>query len=857
MISHKSSYLSRPGPSNGSSSQSNGSAAVTKLKDAVAHFQAMLTDDDRMRLQGLKKLPHDAQSIIAFTTELDKQKDGNRRGKSIASRLTSFLQIVQQFTPIIDTYIQSNPDISSLIWGSIKLTFMSLLQVLANFLSQFQSFVELLQGFGSLYSRLGHYQILFQDSTRLNDSVCEFHTSVILCCEKVVRLIRQSTFTNQVWRAVTCSFQTEIRSYVEKVKEKAENAQSEIELAKAQADHLEQQQQAKERREASEYRQKLSMWATKYSAAMKDIQHLKNKHAKDKKRSKLVHELTSYNSMTTFNDMRNKRHMGTAEWCFSTTEYQEWVNANKTAVLHITGKIGSGKTILASSIIEQLCSSPRSRQFTSFFFLRFDEGKGLSVSTVIRSCLQQFLASPLIERLDTTAISELDDSLNQAASSLFSDESLRLPFITAAKNLDDWFIIIDGLDEIDGAKYVGILEFLREVFEQLPEAHRIKLLLSSRETCSNHIDRILPQATRLRTGLGPTSSDIKLYAEDLIRNKIATNDLIISDPDLTDEIIKVIHRKEGGMFLWAFLTIEDICSRKSDKDIRRALEDIPADLPAAFDRTLGRIAAMKNNTEIVKKIFTLVQGSFEPLTLGQLREALSVEIGQQTLDNDDLISGIDRLPTWCQNLICVEDSGTVHFSHHSIQQYLLSPDSGDFKDFHLNAEKCDSFMGELCITYISLDNFQLAVAPAKSSADSSHMDIDIGGVAEQTMRTVVGGSLGSFIGRLTREAVLAPQSRKHPSTKVQWNDSTLSSLPSRNFGPAQGTEGYSFFQYASEHWYRHRLSIDSDENEATWRLLGQLLRKPRQYSLGEPWFQSAWINRILLISDNLCTTEGS
>ncbi|PNP74360.1 hypothetical protein FNYG_12409 [Fusarium nygamai] len=238
MIPHKSSYLSRPGPSNGSSSQPDGSAAVTKLKDAVAHFQAMLTDDDRMRLQGLKKLPHGAQSIIAFTAELDKQQDGNRRGKSIASRLTSFLQIIQQFTPVIDTYIQSNPDISALIWGSIKLTFM----VLANFLSQFQSFVELLQGFGSLYSRLGHYQILFQDSTRLNDSVCEFHTSVILCCEKVVRLIRQSTFTNQVWRAITCSFQAEIRSYVEKVKERAENAQSEIELAKAQADHHEQQQ---------------------------------------------------------------------------------------------------------------------------------------------------------------------------------------------------------------------------------------------------------------------------------------------------------------------------------------------------------------------------------------------------------------------------------------------------------------------------------------------------------------------------------------------------------------------------------------------------------------------------------------
>jgi hypothetical protein len=34
------------------------------------------------------------------------------------------LQTVEQFTPVIDTYIQSNPDITALIWGSIKLTFM-------------------------------------------------------------------------------------------------------------------------------------------------------------------------------------------------------------------------------------------------------------------------------------------------------------------------------------------------------------------------------------------------------------------------------------------------------------------------------------------------------------------------------------------------------------------------------------------------------------------------------------------------------------------------------------------------------------------------------------------------------------
>ncbi|KAF5558973.1 heterokaryon incompatibility protein het-E-1 [Fusarium mexicanum] len=759
MIPHQTSVPRRDPSSAGDCAQSKRSAAVTELENAVAHFQATLTDEDRKRLKDLKRLPRDPQSIIVFTAELDMQQREKRRGKSIASRLTSFLQVVQQFTPIIDTYIQSNPDISAIIWSSIKLTFM------------------------------------------------------------IIYLIRQSTLANQVWKAITGSFQTEIKTYVENVKTKAENAKCEVELAKAQSDYEEQQQQTKERQNASDYRQQLSAWATKYSAAMKDLQDLKEKHCKDKKRVKLINELTSYSSMPTFNNMRNKRHMGTAEWCFHTPEYKGWANDNKSAILHITGKI--------------------SRRFTSFFFFRFDESKSLSSSTVIRSCLQQLLASPLIETLDPGAMADLDVSLEEAKSSLFSAASLSSLFTTASKNLDDWFIVIDGLDEVDIIRQIGLLKFLRDVLDQLPEPHRIKLLLSSRETSSSDIDRILPQVTRLYTGLKPTSADIRQYAEDIISNKISTNELIVNDPGLENEIIEAIHRKEKGMFLWVFLTINDICSRKSDKDIRRALQDIPGDLHATFDRTLGRIAAKKNNTAIVQKAFTLIQASFEPLTLDQLREALSVDIGQQTLDRDDLISGVDRLPMWSENLICTEASDTVHFSHHSIQKYLLTPGSEGFKEFHLERDKCDIFMGELCVTYISLDNFQRALGfTRKCNTDSSSMNINMGGLAEQTIRTAVGDSIGSLIGRFTREAV-GPSHITSPR-KVQWNGSRLSSVPKHNFGPSQSSEEYTFFEYASKHWYKHQLCINSSDNGATWRLLGQILRRPHQYSQGEPWFQPAW-----------------
>lgn len=98
------------------------SDAVVELETAVARFQAHLKDDERKKLQGLKATPHDIQAVIIFTAELDRS-DLKRRGKSVATRLSSFLQTIQQFFPAIDTFVSSNPELAALIWGSVRLTF--------------------------------------------------------------------------------------------------------------------------------------------------------------------------------------------------------------------------------------------------------------------------------------------------------------------------------------------------------------------------------------------------------------------------------------------------------------------------------------------------------------------------------------------------------------------------------------------------------------------------------------------------------------------------------------------------------------------------------------------------------------
>ncbi|CAJ0550061.1 Ff.00g099910.m01.CDS01 [Fusarium sp. VM40] len=735
-----------------SRSQVDSSDGVKELETAIARFQAILDDDDRKKLQQLKTTSHDSQSIVLFTAELDRL-DQNRRGKSVATRLSSFLQIIEQYTPIIDTFIQSNPDITALIWGSIKLTFTA-----------------------------------------------------------------------------------EIKTYVEDIRSKAEHVQRDFELVKAQYDREEQQLQTRERQAASDHRRNMFAWTSKATAEMRRLQLRGRKVDTDQRRCRLLQELSSYNFAAALNTIRIKRHLGTAQWIFETQEFKKWMLLDNSAFLHVTGKIGSGKSVLASSVVDKLFQNRPPDQFTSLFFLRFDDPSSLDPHTIIRSCLQQLLSAIPMADLRPELASKINDCLERNKELNFSLPSLRQLYCHASEAVDTWFIILDGLDEFAPNQQSILLDFLSGVIDTLPGSRSIKILFSSRETSSNVIQRVFPDCPRLMTGGQSTSDDISAFVEDILKAKVEAYELVMADPRLLDEIRKTIDSKKQGMFLWAFLTIEDLCSRKTDKEIRQALQDIPTDLPATFDRALSRIVE-KNNQDIAKKAFMWTRAAIQPLTLAQIREALSIEINQRTLHPDDLISGIDRLPAWCESLVYVEETdNTVHFSHHSIREYLLTPGSGEFSNLHIEAVSCDQLAGEACITYLNLDKFQTALVQKQSK---NGLKLDVGEIAGQTVQVAVKGSLGTRVGRLVRNVVKSQQHIEGSKNQV--------AVP--NLFP-QSIADFHFLKYASQNWFMHAVRLDSKADATTWRNSGQLIENPPPQAKYQPWTEDTWRVKVQEISDS-------
>jgi hypothetical protein len=107
------------------------------LQAALREFQNSLTPSQKAQLLELNTAP-DAAAVITFTAKVD-EENAKRSSRCVASRLHDFLQSVQQFSSIVDTFGSSNSGIAALVWGSIKFTILvGLLQLvfmILNFLT--------------------------------------------------------------------------------------------------------------------------------------------------------------------------------------------------------------------------------------------------------------------------------------------------------------------------------------------------------------------------------------------------------------------------------------------------------------------------------------------------------------------------------------------------------------------------------------------------------------------------------------------------------------------------------------------------------------------------------------------------
>ena len=162
------------------------------MESAVDDFQKALSEPQRRTFLSSNVVPN-ANDVLAFTAEIDKT-NAMRQSRCVASRLQGSLSSVQQFSPVVDTFVSSNPHIAGLIWGSVRLTIL----IASNYASFFDGFSSWFMKLRLLCPNFREYQTLYPDSVRLQEALCSFYTVLIQFCTKAMQVMekrgKQSSF---------------------------------------------------------------------------------------------------------------------------------------------------------------------------------------------------------------------------------------------------------------------------------------------------------------------------------------------------------------------------------------------------------------------------------------------------------------------------------------------------------------------------------------------------------------------------------------------------------------------------------------------------------------------------------------
>lgn len=132
---------------------------------------------------------------------------------------------------------------------------------------------------------------------------------------------------------------------------------------------------------------------------------------------------------------------------------------------------------------------------------------------------------------------------------------------------------------------------------------------------------------------------------------------------------------------------------------------MPKDLHALFIRILQR--ANVSGSAFQNRLLKILVAARRPLTVDEIREALSIVPADTTWRPQQQINNIANALASCGSLVTVdEEEDTVSFVHQSVPQFLVQGvDDNKPSRYHFTSHQASLELGELLVTYLSYGVF--------------------------------------------------------------------------------------------------------------------------------------------------------
>lgn len=327
------------------------------------------------------------------------------------------------------------------------------------------------------------------------------------------------------------------------------------------------------------------------------------------------------------NESSRVPHSG--DWLLNDAVFEPW-SKREFPVLWILGRPGTGKTYLASRVIEHMSSSSVP-SVTGYFYITEGMNTQHTLGTILKVIAYQI--SRLYDDYRRWALRVCKEDQTFHDVSLIWDHLFIKPFSDDTLMSRPAYIIIDGVDEATKEDQASLVKMAKSLSRMQPgksAVPAIQLLLLGRPDLEYAISnawskqKMRPSIIHIQSSL--SKADIQRY----IKRGVREVKLFAALPPerskpLRRYIIKSLEKISDGMFMIAKLMLAEISNMNKPELIKQALAKPPSGLDDMFKRVVARLSVMGGFDKAdLNEMIMWVACARRDLLLGELDLVLKV-----------------------------------------------------------------------------------------------------------------------------------------------------------------------------------------------------------------------------------------
>ena len=689
-------------------------------KDLWASALKDLTKSDREQLtfyDGQNRL--DILSDLQVLTESAKEQcikkrwrftRPGRNGETIVMRdiFNKMVVWINVFKQIGDTAVQYDPGHAALPWAGVRF----ILQVAVGDIVKFDFVVEVAESIARIIGRYAIFEDIYlrrisKASKELENAIVRLYSTILMYQSKARSFFDQSS-PKRILRSV---FITE--DEFEVLARKMDFEQSNVDRCAAIVD-AEYQNNISDSLEALTIAQRekhtglmeilraIDGPILRMSAQLNGIED----HLDKSKRSEILRWVSPQPYLEHHEQISRNALPGTGKWLLEDLIYADCHKGSSSSILWLHGKVGAGKSTLVSIVIEDALRRFEAGQNPPpvYFYCSRNAAEpersdpAAILASIVRqlSCVEPGL--PLLP-----LVIEKYEKKGQGFSSrgLQIEESCEL-ITKLIEHYPMTTIVIDALDECDPEKRDMLLDAIESLLQN-SSLGLLKVFLSSRD--DQDIACTLREYPNLDLVSSRNSADIEAFVREETERLVKKRRLLRNShakEALKRLIIDEVSRGADGMFRWASLQLELLCTMKLDQDVRTRLGRLPPKLEQLYQETYEN-NLLKYPGEVgqstIKNIMKWLLCAQRQMKSSEFCTAVAMNtVPAEELTNEHVLD-------LCHNFVVFDDGLDVfRFAHLSVREFLE-------KRAEYVANSCHLLAAETCLLqFIGSSNWSAAEA---------------------------------------------------------------------------------------------------------------------------------------------------